>query len=80
MKKYEDISRIFDEVLHKSCLLKRIKGKLLWLSLDVFLYAFGVKNNDSHRNLPSPKEAASNFAFETASIPEDVSGIFYLQA
>ena len=35
--------------------------------LDVFLYAFGVKNDNSHRNLPSPKEAASNFAFETAS-------------
>ena len=42
-----------------------------FLPLDVFIYAFGAENGASYSNLPipfvKPKEAVSNFAFETAS-------------
>jgi hypothetical protein len=43
-----------------------------FLPLDVYKYAFGAENDASSSNLPipllKPKEAVSNFAFETASI------------
>ena len=42
-----------------------------FLPLDVYKYAFGVENDASSSNLPiplvKPKEAVSNFSFETAS-------------
>ena len=42
-----------------------------FLPLDVYKYAFGAENDASYSNLPiplvKPKEAVSNFAFETAS-------------
>ena len=42
-----------------------------FLPLDVYKYAFGAENDASSSNLPiplvKPKEAVSNFAFETAS-------------
>ena len=42
-----------------------------FLPLDVYKYAFGAENDASFSNLPiplvKPKEAVSNFAFETAS-------------
>ena len=42
-----------------------------FLPLDVYKYAFGAENDVSYSNLPiplvKPKEAVSNFAFETAS-------------
>ena len=43
-----------------------------FLPLDVYKYAFGAENDASSSNLPiplvKPKEAVSNFAFETASL------------
>ena len=43
-----------------------------FLPLDVYKYAFGAENDASYSNLPiplvKPKEAVSNFAFETASL------------
>ena len=50
-----------------------------FLPLDVYKYAFGAENDASYSNLPiplvKPKEAVSNFAFETASLT--LKTIFY---